>query len=221
MRSVEFARGRKLTPAKEALKFTDVPQDAWYFNYLAEAVRLKVVQGNDGKFRPGDIVTRQEMAVILDNLMRLPDIKIDLAFNDAEHIDIWALQSVQNVNGNYLMNGDSERRLNPKSGATRAEFATAMTMTLKQLGQILPVETKEGRVSLDSGTKNVIFRIEGGETITLQCRNNALYEVLKKEAKGNNMVTLTYSSFAADGDLREVLRTGAPLKLFNGCPRCQ
>lgn len=45
--------------------FTDVPENAWYASAVEQAAELGIMDGDDGRFRPSDPVTRSELAASL------------------------------------------------------------------------------------------------------------------------------------------------------------
>ncbi len=54
--------------------FSDVPSDAWYADAVERLNKKGILKGyEDGTFRPGDNVSRAEMAVMLDRVMERLD----------------------------------------------------------------------------------------------------------------------------------------------------
>jgi len=50
--------------------FSDVPEGAWYTPFIERLHELGVVGGYlDGSFRPDEIITRAEMAVLVDTAL--------------------------------------------------------------------------------------------------------------------------------------------------------
>ena len=113
----------------DSLTFPDAPKDAWYADYAGWAEKHGIVKGYpDGSFRPNALITRQEMAVLLDRFISfklirsLKDPKIDI-FTDAFDIPDWAAKSVEELREFGLISGDENGRFNPTANATRAELA--------------------------------------------------------------------------------------------------
>lgn len=108
--------------------FKDVPEAAYYAAAVAEAVKLGIIQGSDGKFRPQDTVTREEAAVIL---VKLSDVLYGRertgsgteAFKDMNQVSSWAAEAVGRANKLGFMNGKGGGRFDPKGYVTRAELA--------------------------------------------------------------------------------------------------
>ncbi|SBV92117.1 exported hypothetical protein [uncultured Eubacteriales bacterium] len=107
--------------------YTDLAASAWYHDDMARAVAMGVLNGNDGKLRPEDSVTRQEAFTILARAMKLsggPDSAL-ASYSDRADVAPWAEDAMASlVSGGYIQgNGAS---LNPAAVITRAEFAQVM-----------------------------------------------------------------------------------------------
>lgn len=111
--------------------FPDVTAGAWYADAVAWAEGAGLVTGYDsGAFGPGDIVTREQLAVIL---MRYAGYRGDEiaegvlgGFSDAGRISAWALEGVRHAVGAGLLNGVDGGLLNPGGAVTRAELAQVL-----------------------------------------------------------------------------------------------
>ena len=94
------------TPAE--LTFRDVPAGKWYTNAVAWASEMGVVAGyEDGNFRPGANITREEMCVVLENYRYLitdaqPE-PVDFTFPDDEEISSWAKEDMMVINSSPLL----------------------------------------------------------------------------------------------------------------------
>ena len=80
----------------------------------------------DGTFKPGSIVTREEMAVMLCRvLVKLSIITEEYetysSYKDYGEISAFAQNSVRTLSNNNILSGDDKGCFNPKNGATRAE----------------------------------------------------------------------------------------------------
>ncbi len=111
------------------IKFDDTEKDEWYSDSVGWAVKNKLVVGyDDNTFRPNSMITRQEMAVILDRFMSFRGIrdKIDPkteSYTDAANIPDWAADGVETLRINGIAEGDENGCYNPEANATRAELA--------------------------------------------------------------------------------------------------
>ncbi|MDR0424820.1 MAG: S-layer homology domain-containing protein [Clostridiales Family XIII bacterium] len=109
--------------------FTDVAMQDWYYAYVNWGFATGVVRGVDeGHFEPGAEITREQMAVMLDNFAALervpmPELTSPPAFSDAELISQWSAGAVGKVVKAGLMNGLPEGGFEPQGVATRAQAA--------------------------------------------------------------------------------------------------
>jgi len=108
--------------------FTDVPDGTWYTSGAIWAGLNKVVSGSgDGRFRPNDVIGRQEIAVILYNYANLMgydtsdrgDLQV---FSDSGSVASWAKDAMSWAVSVGILQG-SGGRVMPGNGASRAEVA--------------------------------------------------------------------------------------------------
>lgn len=122
---------------KSAIAFSDVSETAWY----SEAVRLAslwgLAQGDQGRFRPNDLVTRQEMVVLMMRAVQLLGQQVEVgqsvvatdslqAYVDADEIAVWARDAFAAAIGAGLVNGMAADRLGPAETSTRAQAAVVI-----------------------------------------------------------------------------------------------
>lgn len=104
---------------------------AWAEGSIATAVNRGIVKGyDDGTFRPNRIITRAEMAAIIDQALNLPDSSKPSAYKDAGVIPKWAVQSIRNTKVTGLMKGNNNM-FRPGDIANRAEATAVMENVLK------------------------------------------------------------------------------------------
>jgi len=108
--------------------FTDVPNGAYYEEYVAWGLENKIVSGtSETEFSPNKEITREEMAVMMANYIKYKGFEYelnDLEFIDVDSISSWAIESVKILNDLGIMQGNDDGTYNPKKVATRAEIAT-------------------------------------------------------------------------------------------------
>ncbi|MCL1807608.1 MAG: S-layer homology domain-containing protein [Oscillospiraceae bacterium] len=117
----------KQTP--EGIKsFTDVPEDAWYYNAVIWAADNSIVAGvGGGLFDPETPITRQEAAQMLYNYAvnfkgyDVPENRELPEYTDTDQIDAWAETAAQKLAEAGVLNDDEEFR--PLDDATRGEAA--------------------------------------------------------------------------------------------------
>ena len=109
--------------------FRDVGTSHWANLYVNWAAETRVVSGyEDGTFRPGRALSRQEAAVMVKNFAdstgrKFPQYQEPASFADQGSIASWARESVRLCQQSEVMTGDPDGRFRPGSTATRAEAA--------------------------------------------------------------------------------------------------
>ena len=110
---------------------SDVDSTAWYADAVTWAYNAGVVSGyEDGTFRPGRAITRQEMAVMFygmlfgtDSILIEDDIKLALgAFKDGDTVASWAREAVAVCYISGIMIGDNGS-FKPTDLLSRAQLA--------------------------------------------------------------------------------------------------
>lgn len=108
--------------------FTDVPADAWYYEYMSKAVAMGVFAGDgSGLLTPESNITREQVFIVLARTLALPagDASVLDRFSDKDEVSSWAVDYAAALVGGGYVNG-SDGYLNPKGNITRAEFAQIM-----------------------------------------------------------------------------------------------
>lgn len=112
--------------------FTDL-KDNWYKDSVNWAASEGIVAGvGNGKFAPSDLVTREQLALILYKytLYKGYDVsgRADLSsFADVSSVDSWAKTGVEWAVDAGVIAGKGSGHLDPLGKAERSEFATMMT----------------------------------------------------------------------------------------------
>lgn len=106
-------------------EFKDVPEDAWYYSYVASAKQEGLTSGiNAEEFGTGYALTRQDMAVLSLNAKGdVKTVRNDIAFADADEIAGYAKDAVSKLYMSGAVNGTGNGMFNPLGKATRAECA--------------------------------------------------------------------------------------------------
>nr|WP_269438330.1 S-layer homology domain-containing protein [Phosphitispora fastidiosa] len=118
--------------------FKDVPQRAWYAGEFAKARYAAYISGyNDGSVRPQNNISRQEVAVLVANLLRLTEANNLMTvkkFRDAASIPAWSKACINQLAVKGYINGYADQTFHPTAPITRAE---AVAMLNRVLGQII------------------------------------------------------------------------------------
>ena len=121
-------------------QFQDVSEDAWYAIPVSWAYQQDVVHGmSETIFSPSTNITREQLAVIINNYISSKEIKLQNAENAFSRIkDCWSVSpyaqyGVIMVCGTGLMNPDSQYNFNPRNNVTRADAAVVFMRLNKVL----------------------------------------------------------------------------------------
>ncbi len=111
--------------------FQDVEDGVWYTNYVTWAKESGIASGvTDSTFSPKDNLTREQLAVIVNNYLNYLGYDIIVENNDGfvddSDISPWASESVYALKSIGLVSGDQNGSYNPKSNLTRAELSSIL-----------------------------------------------------------------------------------------------
>lgn len=125
-----------------AASFTDVLPGQLHAGVVGAAFKAGLINGyEDGTFRPGDPVTREEMVVMAARAVKalgftaeVSDVDAALAkFNDRRLISEWAKEAVAAATEAGMINGSELGDFSPFDHATRAEATLMVTRTLNYM----------------------------------------------------------------------------------------
>ncbi|MFA9422686.1 MAG: S-layer homology domain-containing protein [Sedimentibacter sp.] len=109
------------------INFNDVNDSEWFADYIECAYDKNIIAGDpDGNFRPNDVISRNEISVILSRLQEEQESynSYDLTFDDASSVPQWAMNGVKFAVKEKLMNGYDNNVFMGLNPMTRAEAAT-------------------------------------------------------------------------------------------------
>lgn len=111
--------------------YADCTKDMWFYGYAAAAEKHGLITGDGGYFRPEDKITRQDIAVILDRLVKAANIsgadeKTDTEFADEKDISDYASGGVHTLYRMGVINGYEDNGFRPMLNASRAEAVCLM-----------------------------------------------------------------------------------------------
>lgn len=118
-----------------AVSFGDVSPSDWYYSYICAGYSSGLITGDNGKFRPNDLITRQDAAVILYRAIN-GNINGDatLTYSDAQNISDYAKDAVSYLSERGLLSG-SDGKFLPKNNTTRAQAATMLCKLIERMGR--------------------------------------------------------------------------------------
>ena len=113
-------------------QYTDVSENAWYYDEMAKAVQMGTFMGNGNRLNPDNSITREEVFVVLARAFKLSSVSEDSlnTFLDKTEISAWAKDGVASLVSVGYITGSNDK-LNPKKNITRAEFAQVMDNLVK------------------------------------------------------------------------------------------
>lgn len=126
-----FDRSLDLKPIRPGINFKDVPQSHPYYDEIQNVYRAGIFDGTNGKFNPDAVLTRGQMAKI-----------IDIAFNLDKHTEVifpdvpegyWAKDHVAALYA-YKITTGSDGKFRPNDKVTRAHYAVFLDRALKTRG---------------------------------------------------------------------------------------
>ncbi|UUZ96872.1 S-layer homology domain-containing protein [Paenibacillus sp. P25] len=141
-----LVRALGLKPDASAVSYKDVTASDWFAAELGAAQKAGLVNGyEDGTFRPHNIISRQEMAVLLLKATRYAGIKFESngqntqslqSFKDKGLVERWAQSYVDEGVRNGLLQGASDGYFLPNEKASRAQAVVVLARMLRFAGFI-------------------------------------------------------------------------------------
>ena len=123
--------------ATKTMSFTDITDSKWYAKAVAWAASEEIVTGYDGKFDPNGTLTREQLASILYRYAAYKSYDVSIGDSLSAYADkpsSWAVSSVSWAVAEGLIKG-SGSRLDPKSGATRAQSAAILQRFIENIAK--------------------------------------------------------------------------------------
>ncbi|MBQ6937763.1 MAG: S-layer homology domain-containing protein, partial [Clostridia bacterium] len=124
-------------PSGGSVKFSDVPQTHWGYQYIRTLASNGIINGQaEGYFGANANVSRQDMAVMIYRALAAEGISLDAVrsspeFSDSAQISIYAKDAVSKLYSYGIINGISEWEFSPNASATRAQAAKVIYEFLK------------------------------------------------------------------------------------------
>ncbi|MDQ6419479.1 glycosyl hydrolase 53 family protein [Paenibacillus sp. LHD-117] len=120
--------------AEGGTAFSDVAADSYYAASVKAAAKRGIILGDgQGKFKPNDSITREELAVMTVRALSASGIQLPQgsmeAFADADDVSVYAAEALGKAVHAGIVMGKSGR-LMPAAEATRAEAAAIITRML-------------------------------------------------------------------------------------------
>ncbi|PKQ87199.1 hypothetical protein CXK86_31630, partial [Paenibacillus sp. BGI2013] len=206
----------------EEIHFTDLSSSNWSYLEVQKAVKAGYIQGyKDQTIRTSKPISRQEAAVIVADLLKLPsNEKAALAFKDSSEFTYWSKGAIGATFSKYIITGYTNGSFKPASPITRAEAVVMLDKAISLIQeQEQGTESEDNdnipspsipTVSLNSDS-NSTSNGSGSPSITTGVKTSILNTTVGvKDVLGiSQVVTLTLTSGAnAPGSLRATFTDG-------------
>jgi hypothetical protein len=130
----EFAKimvsllGEKPNPSAPQV-FDDVDPNSWYYGDVTKARELGIIHGvTDTTFAPNEKITREQMAIMINNALKLSEAKSSISFSDLSTAHQDAVSSIQSVAAAGIMEGYNQT-FDPLGQVTR-EMAAIISVKI-------------------------------------------------------------------------------------------
>ena len=108
-------------------KFTDVDTNAWYYAAVMWAADNNIVYGiGNDMFAPDTSITREDTAAIIFRYLGVDATAENNSFADTNEISAYALDAVNTLSAEGIINGYPDNTFRPKNTITRAEAAAVL-----------------------------------------------------------------------------------------------
>lgn len=122
--------------------FSDVKEDAWFFNEICIAKKAGYISGyEDGTFRPSAYVTREQACVMINNIMQFEPSQAAIVVKDK--VSDWAKTSVDSIIEHNIMPLETNQTFRATQNITRGELCVALAKFLTDNSADNAVMTKE------------------------------------------------------------------------------
>ena len=134
--------------------FTDVKAGSYYLGYIEWASKNGIVNGTgNGKFAPDQSISREQMAVIMQNYAKvigfeLPKAHAENTFTDNAKIGSYAKDAVKVMQMAGVLAGKSGNKFDPQGTATRAEVSAVLKRFVEL---VISTDNAQGWMLNDSG----------------------------------------------------------------------
>ncbi len=120
----------------QRIVFDDEKDGEWYLGYISAARKNNIVSGKgDGSFGIGEAISRQDAAVILYNILKNNGLSNDkgIDFDDSDMISDYAIDAINVLSANGVINGVGDNMFSPLGRLTRAEAAKLIFESIKYI----------------------------------------------------------------------------------------
>lgn len=123
-----------------AISFSDVKEGDWFYEEVAASVNAGYIKGfPDGTFCPDGALTKEQVCVMLDNIMNFVKLSSDVKISD--NVSDWARESVEKIISNCLTTVDENGNFYATENISRGDFCILLSQfILDTLPEIEPFD---------------------------------------------------------------------------------
>ncbi|SMB89903.1 Ig-like domain (group 4) [Desulfonispora thiosulfatigenes DSM 11270] len=151
--------------------FTDVKSDAYYMGYIEWARKNSIINGTgNGTFAPDQSITREQMAVIIQNYAKvigftMPKVYGENTFADSTKISVYAKDAVKQIQMAGVISGKHGNLFDPQGTATRAEVSAVMGRLVEL---VISSDTMQGvTADVPKNLKYTTYTVQKGDSFWL------------------------------------------------------
>ena len=130
--------------------FNDVMENDWFYQDVIKAAGNHIIAGfEDNTFHPNEIITRAQAALIIKNVLQLPDTVASVPITDDAEIPDWAKAAIYTMLHTGYLSGYEDGSFAPNKSMTRAEAVSMLSRI--EINQ----NTNESLLSTNQNTNEV------------------------------------------------------------------
>ena len=186
-------------PDEKSCTFTDVADNAYYYNAVCWANKNKIVSGYDEKtFGADDYITREQLATIMYRYANYKNYDISAKisldkYKDLQNVSEYAVSAFEWANANGIITGISEDTLSPQGNALRCQVAAIFKRfcnLYEPANDKTDIQTQNNNESAVTESSGKSHHSSGGASGTEEISNN-------DEIPENNFPTIVVQNVTA------------------------
>jgi len=120
------------------LPYLDIDKiSPWAIDYVKDIYSLGLINSDSDYFKPQNLITRKEAALLLTNILKnenkYESLDINGIFLDVKDLDLIEIEAIKRAYTNQIMSGKSSGQFHPNEYLTRAETAAMMVKLFDKL----------------------------------------------------------------------------------------
>lgn len=193
--------------------FTDIKKEDWYYSNILSAVQAGYIKGmGDGTFRPNEAVTREQVCVMLNSILKIE--LLPFGQKPSDLVSEWARESVEKMIAFGIFSLEEADRFRATEPIKRGEVCVALEKCIVDApdewsSEAFSVETM-AREELEKLLARVIESME--KKVIPLCEDPVHKEVAERivDSLKNYLIDPNYDYVTATKATYEVYRTQTP-----------